>query len=275
VSQNIPFIGKTPEPTPGLGRVFIPDDRDQLWTPQNAQMRGLLTPVAYSGSKFMYWGMPDINNQGSTSKCVGHGAETTIRFYPDPWTVPSKLPNIDLVYAWAQDNDEWPGSELLDPKYFGTSVRAGLEFLRTFGFIQSYHRLTSIQQFIEWLTDRGPVIVGTNWYQYHYDADKTTGRITETPNSQLWGGHCYVHYGLNMIRGTTSFQNSHGIGYGRGGRAWQTLELTEKLLFNEWGDAYGVIKNPLPASIPVQERVVSAVTNAAEEALRLFGLNKK
>ncbi len=240
--MNTFVFEKSREPQPGLGRVHIPDPKDELWTPENARARGILPVSAFSGVDYMYWGMPDIENQGQTSYCVAYSTVTSLAFYVNPWPR-TKLPQFSTVYVWAQNNDEWPGAE---PTYYGTSVRAGLEYLRTFGFIQSYHRLTTIQEVVEWVIDQGPVCVGTNWYQYQYDADRVTGRVTPVANSKLWGGHAYVIYGCNRKRGTFSFQNSHGVSYGRLGRAIIDVEAMEKLIFDEYGDSYGFVKNLPP-----------------------------
>lgn len=37
------------------------------------------------------------------------------------------------IYQWAQAHDSWPGSETEEPTYSGTSVRAGLDCVRTVG----------------------------------------------------------------------------------------------------------------------------------------------
>lgn len=243
--MNNDFTGQKPtEAQPGLGRVYIPDDRDFEYTPMRSLSSGLLVPRETPDVDAMYWGMSDLTDQGSSSHCVAHQANYVMSFYPLPY-LRSVLTPEPQVYDWCQLNDPWPGTETTDPRYYGTSERTGLDFYRKDGLITSYHRLSSPDELIMWLLTYGPVATGISWKTCMYSPNPLTGLITYEKSSPVQGGHAIIIYGCNTRRKTFSFQNSWGAGWGKGGRCMMSFDAVQDLIFTEDGAAYGIQKKSL------------------------------
>jgi hypothetical protein len=133
-----------------------------------------------------------------------------------------------LLYHEAQKIDEWPGEN-----YDGTSVRAGAKILQTWGYLQSYYWAQSINDIVQALLEKGPVVVGTNWYSSMFDPN-SKGILSIS--GQIAGGHAYVLNGINTKLGLVRMKNSWGRGWGINGRAYLKIEDVARLL-NEAGEA--------------------------------------
>lgn len=208
----------------GLGRLHIPDERDK-----DFPMRALVQ--ATPKRNYRYYQTGPILDQGHNPWCVGASWQQWLA--SDPIRTRNGL-GMEVIYRRAQEVDEWPGVG-----YSGTSVRAGAQVLEAEGHIESYHwawNTAVIADFL--LLGKGPVVLGTNWYEQMFMIDKK-GLIY--PSGAVRGGHAYLCVGYNVIRGCFRIANSWGLAWGDRGRAWIQGEDLSRLL-KEDGEACAAVE---------------------------------
>lgn len=196
-----------------FGRCFIADDGDakyplELLTPTRARRR---------------WRSRWYADQGATPHCVGYAAARWLECDPlcqflDP----------DGIYDIALNYDEWEGNE--DE---GTSVRAAFKVLKLVGHAPQYHWATSIDQVVGWILERGPMVLGVNWYR-GMSAPDEEGVIV--PRGPLDGGHAILADGVDVPRELIWLNNSWGPDWGLDGRAAIHFDHVARLL-REDGEA--------------------------------------
>lgn len=219
----------------GLGRVFIPDTRDQQFP-----LRELLAEVApaeakeeFRSHRYRYaegwWG-----NQGSFPHCVAYAWLHWMEDGPISYNLRSpavrRKPQWTPleVYREAQQVDEWPGE-----RYNGTSVRAGAKVLRARGVISSFYWAWDVDTLLRAVDVLGPVVMGTNWYTSMFRPD-STGLVKV--QGRVEGGHAWVVNGYNRNRGLVRAKNSWGRGWGKKGYFYLSIDDLARLL-SEQGDA--------------------------------------
>lgn len=241
---ELPNIFTEPDLVAGFGRLYAPDPRDRLRGMQRSGIvkRGL--PQTLPKKRWRMGPGQTWRNQGNTSSCVGHGV-THLRAL-----TPFLGKNLDVdypfrAYRWAQDNDEWEGAE---PVYYGTSVRAGLQYLRKVdGSVEGFHVAENMDAVLRRLTSPmreggGPVVVGTDFYS-GMSNDPQWGAKGDgwwRVDGAYWGGHCWVAFGYDPKTAATEEAilcgNSHDGNYiGR-----ISVEEFEYLIFQANGDCYAV-----------------------------------
>lgn len=209
----------------GLGRLPEDDPKDCDYL---AKVRlAAAEPVRRKTSRYYKLG-PRIN-QLTTPRCVGFGGRNFLA--ASPKMVKANDPTPETLYFGAQDNDEWPGRN-----YDGSSVRGLAKFMLKQWYIQGeYLWAFDVQTVLDWLlTDKGPVIFGTNWYRSMFTPN-AKGIITEI-SGPLDGGHCFVAYGANEKAQTISFVNSWGDKWAKNGTFILPVPLVERLI-RENGEA--------------------------------------
>lgn len=196
----------------GLGRLYAPDERDNLH----------LMSVEPTLRTVMHWPGAVILDQGNTPQCVGYAWKGYKKIAPVITNTGLLAPQI---YRRAQQLDEWPGEN-----YPGTSVRAGAKVLEEEGILQEYMWAYNITTITNWLLTRGPVCVGTDWYNNMFHPD-TNGRLHI--GGGVAGGHAYLLSGYNSKTKLVRMINSWGRMWGQAGRAWiHELDLAELLSNN-------------------------------------------
>lgn len=186
-------------------------------------------------------------DQGSFPHCVAYSA--THRIENSPTTYPESGPVVDptVVYARAQQLDEWPGAN-----YDGTSVRAGAKTMMEKGFISEYQRITTLQDMIDFIrrpstAGGGPVLIGIDWHRgmfspvYEKDA-LGDYRWMIVPSGPVAGGHAVLVNGVNVPRQTFRILNSWGLDWGVEGRASMLFAHMSDLLFSQGGDAWRYVE---------------------------------
>lgn len=161
-----------------------------------------------------WWG-----NQLNTSLCVGF---SWAHWFEDgPVTHKGVAPVIspNPIYDYAQAHDYWPGSEIEEPYYEGTSVLAGAKAMVHYGAIAAYYFTRNFDEMTKAL--RRPanlggnaVVVGTEWHESMFSPDEK-GVVKLDGNNA--GGHCWKIDGINMKTQMLRGKNSWGRTWGKKG----------------------------------------------------------
>lgn len=228
----------TTAPNP-LGRIHLPDERDDQF---------LMTTAAQDdegeealGRGWRYWWQDGWwGDQWYTPQCVAYAWGHLLE--DGPTTQAPRAPQREAVinaqgqaiispaqlYAEAQTIDEWPGTD-----YDGTSVRAGAKILVRQGLLAAYEWAWDVDTVVEAILTRGPVVVGTTWYEEMSTPD-SQGVIHAEGDSV--GGHAYVLNGVNRETEVVRIKNSWGRGWADEGNALLRLEDLDALL-RDYGEA--------------------------------------
>lgn len=197
--------GSTTE-DPRLDRVieFDPLSLDQYPISAYLTERQIEKPRSYQ------WAIdvPAPLDQGREGACVGFAFTHDLVARPAPVTGLTSAYALS-VYRRAQDLDSFPNSQP------GTSVLAGAKAMKERGFYSEYRWVDSEAELASAVGYKGPVIVGTNWYEGMYRTDRN-GWIT--PSGRLVGGHAWLIYGVSITGDFYYMINSWGRGFGTNGR---------------------------------------------------------
>lgn len=206
----------------GLGRLYVEDTDDLGYL-----MRNVVSDEApVDLPPFKYYRTGEVLNQGTTPRCV--------EFSWNAWLESDPIRNkritpVGTLYCEAQALDPWDG-DCTNPKYDGSSVRAGAKALANRGLISTYLWAFTSADVANWiLSGKGPVVFGTRWYNSMQNPDKN-GVVTADPSSGMAGGHAYLCVGYNSKTRMFRFQNSWGTGWGQNGRFWMHSDSVEALL---------------------------------------------
>lgn len=196
----------------GLGRRHAPDTRDHEYLMATA-LRG-----APERPKVKTWRIWWKGDQKDTPMCVGFSWYGMLRALP----VLERKPPAEVIYHEAQKLDEWEGED-----YDGTSVRGGAKFLQQQGKLLSYGWAWDVETVLQWLAFKGPVVLGTNWYNDMFTPDKDG--ILSVSGENV-GGHAYLAIGYDDERKLVQFQNSWGTSWGKKGRFYLRYADADKLI---------------------------------------------
>lgn len=230
----------------GLGRVYVPDPKDKKYQIKMA----LPTKVSALTSRYWnddgWWG-----DQENTPHCVGYSWAHWVEDGPvtQPGIAPIAKP-ID-IYNGAQKLDEWAGEN-----YDGTSVRAGAKYLQDKGFISQYLWAWDLNTLVQAVLEKGPVVVGTNWYYNMFFPNKL-GTIRVAGN--IMGGHAYVINGINTRTKTFRIKNSWGRTWGQKGHAYISFNDMSRLI-SEQGEVCLAVEIAQPTPSGATEPEVSQPT---------------
>ena len=174
------------------------------------------------------WNIGPIRDQGQEPMCVGFTGWAWEFTQPNDSWWDTQQPDGPTLYNLAQQNDGIP------IPHWGSTVLGLLKGLNSLGLIGSYLWATTLNDVITWLSLKGPVMVGTNWYEGMFNPD-ANGFVQLTGNPI--GGHAYMIYGVNNDERYVYCQNSWGTGWGQGGLFKMSFADLNRLLFQEGGEA--------------------------------------
>lgn len=183
------------------------------------------------------WTVGPILDQGREGACVGFGwtaeaLSTPVAVKLDQMAadVPKDPNQFALsVYHRAQILDDQPGEN-----YSGTSVLAGAKTLVEFGLLREYRWAFTIDDVINAIIHRGPVVLGIEWHQGMYQAP---GGMLEV-SGPVVGGHCITAVGYRTAASSAFkeesiiLQNSWGTVWGANGLAEIRAKDVAQLLAN-------------------------------------------
>jgi len=175
------------------------------------------------------WNAGEVLDQGDTPQCVGYAGWGWLAGGPvvnRPKFTPTEL------YRWAQERDQWPGTN-----YDGTSTLGLMKALKDQGYITEYRWALDAETVAAWVLTTGPVVVGTNWHLEMFMPDRD-GFIE--PLGEIVGGHEWRIVGAdrdkvcpNKSRGACRMVNSWGRGWGESGRAWISFQHLDQLIHDD------------------------------------------
>lgn len=225
----------------GLGRQIAVDNRDQLHPMQS------LLPKRITVTSKSWWDLGAWLDQGQTGTCVGHAWAHWVEDSP---VNPADTIDPFAVYAEACQLDEWVDNDDADVNW-GTSVRGGVKALQARGLVEQYLWAWDVATVRDSVLLKGPVIVGTNWYEEMFDpgmVESADGskRLTLEAEGPLVGGHAYVLNGVNVNRQLFRVKNSWGREWGNEGRAFISFDTMERLLAEE-GEACMAVQRKVAA----------------------------
>lgn len=184
----------------GLGRIPSFDPRDQ-------QHRMAAEPPIVVTVERRVWPIPTTIpsiegvpneftsiplDQGSTSQCTEFGGQHFLLAGPVQQKYYMKRGEL---YHANQLNDEWPGSEIEEPRYEGSSVHALMKVLKAAGLVERYVWAFEAETVRKWVLMRGPVVVGTDWME---GMDTVTSSGFARARGKIVGGHCYTLIGADQ-----------------------------------------------------------------------------
>lgn len=190
-----------------VGREFIADPRDRFFA----------AAVGRTTGRKMWNEGPEWFDQDAASCCVGAAWFHWLSGSP----VMGQYLDPNGIYRLAQYLDEWEGEA-----YEGTSVRAGAKVLAMLGFIERYEWAFSVDAIVTAVLTKGPVVVGTDWYEGMNDPDVREEWLAE---GRVLGGHAWLITGVDTRREAFRCRNSHK-GNARG---WLPIEDMATLLASE------------------------------------------
>lgn len=212
----------------GLGRLPAADERDFQFQ---------MSIAAQELPTHKYYSTGPILDQGPYPYCVGYAWRQ--------WLSSSLLktktgPKAEDIYHEAQKVDEWPGED-----YAGTSVRAGVKYLKSVGHISTYLWAYNVETIQSWiLSGQGTVVVGTMWYNGMFTPDEN-GYIH--PTGPEAGGHAYLLAGYSRDRDAFRVVNSWGRAWGESGRAWISSADMATLIAQD-GEAAAAVEQKVTVS---------------------------
>jgi hypothetical protein len=142
------------------------------------------------------------------------------------------------VYHRAKVLDDYAGED-----YDGTSVLAGAKVLKELGIVKEYRWCFKIEDVIDALLTKGPVVLGLYWYDSMYDAPNGILDVS----GEIVGGHCITAVGFKLAKDSATgedtiiLQNSWGYSWGTWGMAEIRVRDLKALLDND-GEACVVTK---------------------------------
>ncbi len=203
-----------------FGRFYAEDQRDR---------KHLISPRRTTSRQSRVWRTDRVLDQGRTSHCVGYSFHGLLGASP----IRQRVMSPSGIYTFAQMLDEWEGTD-----YEGTSVRGGAKACMIAGYLEEYQWAFDVNQVVRHLLDKGPVVLGTNWYQGMMDVP-LDGYLRIS--GMKLGGHAYLAYGADLAKGWVVIRNSWGSSWGKNGNALLSLESLERLL-SEQGEACAAVE---------------------------------
>lgn len=241
VGVRNPLVALPPKPqtpSPGLGRVRMPNPKSLAFPLAAALPAAALKATAWKSKRWQMGSGLHFQSQGSLSQCVRWGISHLHQMTPivrrNAFTLLANL------YAWAQQNDPWPGEE---PSYYGTAVDTGLLYcLRIAKTISAYHSARTMDEVLGRLSvsakeGGGPAVLGADFYSGMTNDD---GSGIWHPTGSVLGGHCFLAIGHEAP--TAKKQRQIVLGNSHDGNfvAKMPADEFEWLIFAQGGEAWGV-----------------------------------
>lgn len=207
--------------------------------------------------RYKLWEYNRVLDQLKTNHCVGFS-------YADFGNALPIDSNLDAavardIYYLAKFIEGDPSGEN------GTTLRDGAKAFKQLGRIEAYAFSYSVSEIAAWLFERGPVVVGTPWYE---DMMLPDGNGFVHPRGLPYGGHAWLLIGADY----RNFFNQHFIGLNSWGKSWGnngTFKISkgDLAMLLRGGEALTAVElplpvkseNPVPESIPVSMAIPAVI----------------
>jgi hypothetical protein len=205
----------------GLGRKVNHDPRSRAFPAPRAATRKPVLHRRYS----------PVLDQGSLGSCTGNSMAQAVNMAPlhIPGTPFLKQSDAVSLYSRATQIDPFWGT--YPPEDTGSDGLSVCKAAKERGLITGYRWAFGFEHTLDAL-QLGPVLIGIPWHSSMFFPDK---RGFLWRNGDEVGGHEIVLMGDNT-KGTLTFLNSWGKGWGRGGRFYLAYDEFRALLADN-GDA--------------------------------------
>ncbi len=180
-----------------------------------------------------------VLDQGNLGSCTGNACTGLVgstgfahaigKKIADGETIHVKTLNEDFavkLYSLATQLDEFPGGAY-PPNDTGSSTLGVLKAAQQLGLIQAYYWGFGMHDAMLSVSQIGPVIVGTNWYE---GMDNPDGNGFLNIQGQVRGGHEYELVGIDIDQQAFVMENSWGDSWGNKGRALISWHDMDRLL---------------------------------------------
>lgn len=217
-----------------------PLGRHQHHDPRNRLFRALDQPVVEVPARTSPWPTDWVGNQNQTpggkpdipqlaqwplGTCTAYAWVGLCRTAPHRTTWSAKnwrhydtaFERIMLYLEGQEKADPWPGSEITDPRYEGSSTDAPARIMRDRGHIPGWRWLFGVDEVKYHLQHRGPVAVGTVWLGGMFTPND---RGFLTVKGDQVGGHAYRIVFYDPKRRAFLKVGSWGLSWANRGRAW-------------------------------------------------------
>lgn len=172
------------------------------------------------------WGCDAFLDQGKEGACAAFAASHAL--YAEPIHTSTNNQFAFDLYEIAKRHDSIPGEDYSGTTLLGVAKALMKELKLISGFTWCF----GLRDLIMTVGYRGPVIVGTNWYE---DMSKPSIDGLVKPTGQLVGGHGYMIQGINVDYQYAIIHNSWGIDkWGKGGIGY-ILFKDLKILLSQGG----------------------------------------
>lgn len=189
------------------------------------------------------WTMPPNFplDQGSEGACVGFGWSGELS--STPVRIATSNASALSLYQKARAQDRAMGNNWSE----GASVLAGAKACVKDGTVKSYRWAFGIDDVIDSLVTKGPVVLGINWYDSMYE---TTSEGLVTIDGPIVGGHCIITNGYwpahPKFGDCILWTNSWGKSYGINGQGFIRVDDLNTLLKQD-GEAVAAVDNTASA----------------------------
>ena len=209
--------------------------RTHWWKALNyfEQARQNLAPPAPTGEVYVWDNPRAILDQEDTNHCVGFSGVQWGNTSP----INDNYINRDghVLYYECKVLDGEPNEEN------GSTMRSQAKALKARGRLSVYAFATSIDEAIEWIKLKGPVLVGTDWFDDMFNPD-SNGLISV--GGSLAGGHAYLCNGYDADKDELLYINSWGTNWANGGHFRMSVS-DAKYLHNLEGEILVAVELPL------------------------------
>jgi len=201
----------------------------------------LLNPSPPPPDGTVVWANPvTVLDQGNYGTCVGNGFAQWGNTLPvsDQFTEKDARAiyyETTVLDGWPDDPDAPGGGQQ------GATVRSGAKAMQNRARLQTYAFASSTSTVTGWLQQRGPVVIGVNWYTGMFDTDNN-GYIHVTGGIE--GGHCVVLRGYLASEAAYVGDNSWGTSWGQSGSFKIKVADFGRLLLAD-GEAVAAVELPL------------------------------
>lgn len=174
-----------------------------------------------------------VLDQGQTGHCVGFAGAQWGNTLP----INDKFDNADghSFYYSCKVFDGEPRQEN------GSTSRSLAKTLKAAGRLNTYAFAATVDEAVQWIMTKGPVLFGTDWYSGMFNPD-ALGIVK--PTGIVEGGHEYLAIGYNPTTEIISYLNSWSDQWGDNGRFHMYKSDVIKVFANQ-GEGLVAVELPL------------------------------